>query len=193
MLFESDFLVGFAGVAVLARQFFGSHHPDILADDAQAHGSSGFADERLLELIGARHFGNEFGRLAVGAIDFFFRLFHFLGDLTVDVFFVNQINRPNFFFLLHVMTSECAAVEEDDLILAAKGGLAGMGAFAEADREDTVRSGTVSDPPNVASDDESNNRARSRRDEDGLSPGASFLDVALASKNGDFDTLRFGF
>src|SRR4029077_19581167 len=128
-----------------------------------------------------RHFGNEFGRFVVGAIDIFLRLFHFFGDLTVDVFFVNQVNRPNFFFLLHVMASERAAMQKNDLILAAKGRLTGMSAVAETDREDSVRPGTVGDPPNVASDDKSNYRACGRRDEDGLSPCASFLDVTLAS------------
>src|SRR6266478_1832324 len=193
MLFEGDLLVGFAGVPVVAYQLFESHDPDVLADDSQVHLRGSFANEHFLQFVGPGHFGNEFGRFAVGAIDFFLRLFHFFGDLTVNILFIDQVNGPNFLFLFHVVASERAAVEEDDLILGGKGGLAGMGAVAKADGKDSMRSGTVRDPPNISSDDKSNNRACGGCEEDSLAPGASFLDVALAFKDGNFDALRFGF
>src|SRR5438045_2590914 len=68
-----------------------------------------------------------------------------------------------------------------------------MGAFAETDGENGVRPGTISEPPDVRSQGKSDDRARSGCDENGFAPGASFFDVTLAFKDGNFDSLCFGF
>ena len=68
-----------------------------------------------------------------------------------------------------------------------------MSAVTKADGKDSVRPGSPRYPPDVTSDDQSNNRASGGRHEDGLAPRFSFLDVALAFENWHFDALRFGF
>src|ERR1051325_2528257 len=110
----------------------------------------------------------------------------------VDFLFIDEVDGPNFFILLHVVAGQCAAMEKDDLIPARESGLAGVRAVTKTNGEHDMRPGTPYVPPNVSPEQDSNDRKGGSADEDGFAPGFGFLDVTLAFKDGNFDSLSFG-
>src|SRR2546430_168703 len=113
---QGDLPGRFAGVPVEQSELVGRDDPDVLSDDAKLKSGGGAGFDVAPEFFRIDRGGGTIGVIGVSSVGSGLILLDGVGDFSLQFAFIDEVTRPDLFFLFQIVPGQSGAVQKNKLI-----------------------------------------------------------------------------